>query len=765
MVATMELDEVAAFVFIDIAIIMVVARLMAALFKRIRQPPVVGEIVAGILLGPTLLGALPGDLPSDLFPGEVRPYLSVLAQLGLIIFMFIVGLELDVKLIRGKERLAGVISLSSIAMPFGLGFLLSAALYGSHKIVRGTVVDFLPFALFIGAAMSITAFPVLARILTERGMYRTQIGALTLACAAVDDIMAWSLLAVVVAVVESTGIWDLPRILLLSVAFVAVMFTVVKPRLELVAERYRQAGRLTPNILAVILIGVLVSSFITAEIGIHSIFGAFVFGVIMPREATADLFREILERLEQVSVLLLLPVFFIVTGLGVDVRGIGLGGASQLVLVMVAACLGKFTGASLGAKLQGLSGRRAATIGVLMNTRGLTELVILNIGLSKGVLDQELFTMLVLMAVFTTIITEPLLRLVYPEKVLARDIAEAERAALGIPDAYRVLVDVENVSDGERLLETALELIADERPSEVVLSRFRPFAVTSIEVGGGVADQLADMTGSLEMMNELAAQAGERGANAVVLSQFSDDLGRDLVTQAATVDADVLLTGRMQGAPDREGGFIRRLLHETPCQVLMLADATRRSLHPEAGRTVVVGVAAGPHSDTAVEVAVRMAHARHSPLRLVDMDETRRTGRRLNSLGEQLRKAGLECTVHHPSNGVSDELARQAGPAGLMIVGIQAAWLEGETLSDELSSFLRAIDASVLLVRAEENHERSELDQLLEKLAQGDRQVGERPAAGAETASAETANTIADAPSRGVGDGSTPWPTNRGEPS
>src|SRR5205823_9020755 len=191
MIASMKPDEIAAIVFIDIAVIVVVARLFGALFKKIRQPPVVGEIIAGVLLGPTLLGAFPGDLPGDLFPTDVRSYLKVVAQLGLIIFMFIVGLELDVKLIRGKERIAAVISVSSIALPFSLGLLLAAALYDSHGVVGGEKVDFLPFALFIGASMSVTAFPVLARILIERGMYRTKIGVLALACAAVDDILAW----------------------------------------------------------------------------------------------------------------------------------------------------------------------------------------------------------------------------------------------------------------------------------------------------------------------------------------------------------------------------------------------------------------------------------------------------------------------------------------------------------------------------------------------------------------------------------------------
>src|SRR5262245_28464024 len=237
---------------------------MGGLFKKMRQPAVVGEIVGGILLGPTLLGQF-GDADTELFPLEIRPFLKVVANLGLIIFMFIVGMELDLKLIRGKERQAGVISLSSIVLPFALGLLLALHLHDAHATVpdRPDEVPLLPFALFIGASMSITAFPVLARILTDRGMYRTQIGALTLACAAVDDILAWTLLAVVLAIVETGTISShFAEVMIEAIAFVAFMFIVVKPQLKRLDTMYRKAGRLTPNILAIIIVGFLVCAFI-----------------------------------------------------------------------------------------------------------------------------------------------------------------------------------------------------------------------------------------------------------------------------------------------------------------------------------------------------------------------------------------------------------------------------------------------------------------------------------------------------------------------
>jgi Kef-type K+ transport system membrane component KefB len=679
--AALEPEEIAAFVLLDIAVIMVVARLMGALFRRLRQPPVVGEILAGILLGPTLLGRLPGNPTDDLFPHEVRPFLTVLAQLGLVIFMFIVGLELDMKLIRGKERVAAVISLTSVALPFALGILLATALHQNHDEAPGAR-DFLPFALFIGASMSVTAFPVLARILTERGMYRTAIGSLALACAAVDDILAWSLLAVVVAVVEASGVWDLPRILVLSTAFVAFSFLVVKPQLARVAARYRDQGRLTPNLLAVILAGILVSAFVTSEIGIHSIFGAFLFGAIMPREDTHELFREILERLEQVSVLLLLPVFFIATGFGVDVGGLTAGDLGELGLVVLAACAGKFIGAAAGARAQGIAPRKAAAIGILMNTRGLTELVILNIGVTKGVLDGELFTVLVIMAVLTTIVTEPLLRLVYPEKVLARDVAEAEREALGLPQAYRALVVLDEDADGEAGLDAAVDLVAAESPSEVVLSRFRPFPTTGLEVGAGLVGELDQLTASMEATNALVGRAAARGVRCVVLSRFSGDAAGDAVAQADSVDADVIL---LPAGGDE--ALAAAVLATAPRAVV------RRGGPAGWDGPVVVPIGEGTGDDAALAVAVRVARGRGVPVLLVADAGSRRAARHAGALAERLRRAGVDAAV-----GDAD------GTAGLLVA--PAASADGPP------------DRAALYVRAAEGDEGGSLDRLLERLGQ-----------------------------------------------
>ncbi len=621
-------DEVAALVFLDIAVIVVVARLAGMLFQRLRQPAVIGEILAGIALGPSLLGQLPGSLGTETFPLDVRPYLRVVAQLGLIIFMFIVGLELDVSLIRGKERAAATISLSSVVLPFGLGALLALWLHDHHHVVAGKEVKLLPFALFIGASMSVTAFPVLARILTERGMHRTEIGALTLACAAVDDILAWSMLAVVLAVVRSSGSLDLPRILVETIGFVGLMFWVVKPQLRRLVPAYERAGRLTPNVLAVVVVGFLVSAFVTDHIGIHAIFGAFVFGVVMPREASRALFAEILDKLEQVSVLLLLPVFFISTGFNVDVTGLGGEGVGELGAVLAVACAGKFFGASAAARALGYRSRKAAAVGVLMNTRGLTELVILNVGLAAGVLDPKLFTILVLMAVFTTVITEPLLRLVYPDKLLARDVAEAERAALGLVDAYRVVAVVEP-EGSEDLVDTGAALLGLEEPSELLLTRFER-AGPRHEVGAGLLGQLAGIAAGFDALQDLVRRARALGVQAQVRSQSSDEPSRDLLAQAEAVEADVLLLH-----PDDPSAAA--VLAGADCTVVLGRGA------PEGGSVCVLP---GPGDDglAAIEQGLRMALRCRSPLVLVPSGD-RRNDRRAEELAARLGRAGLDVVV------------------------------------------------------------------------------------------------------------------------
>ncbi|MDQ3465354.1 MAG: cation:proton antiporter [Actinomycetota bacterium] len=680
-------SEIAAFVILDIAVIIIAARLFGRAARAIRQPAVVGEIVAGIALGPSLLGALPGDLDQVLFPGDVRPYLYILAQLGLILFMFIVGLELDVALIKGRERVAGAISLCSVVLPFSLGAGLTLILHPLHDEVAGEPVSLLALALFIGVAMSITAFPVLARILGDRGMHRTPAGVLTLACAAFDDILAWTLLAFVVAVAQGESPFDVVRIVALTALFAAAMFLGVKPLLRRLTYWHQAAGRLTPDVLAVVLIGVLLSSYATDQIGIHSIFGAFIFGAIMPREGAADLTRDILERLEQVSVLLLLPVFFVIAGLGTDIGGLGFDGLWQLALIMTVAIGGKFLGAFGGARMLGLSGRQSSVIGVLMNTRGLTELVILQIGRDLGVLDDELFTMLVLMALVTTAMTEPLLRLAYPERILRRDIEAAERASLGIPDSYQVLTVVDEPGRAHRLVELGCDLLGNESPSGLVLDRLVPAPRSQLELGTGLLPDLAAMASAVDELKQLTPTASERGVATNVLSRFSSDPWADLASQAEIVDADVVLVSEAWSAARTDGPTTADAVARTVVTVrLGAADDGSAS-----GRPVVVAADLSADGRTALRLAAQVAIQREAALWVIDASGTGRGGRRLTTAAEQIRRTGLDVRLVTREEAAGADASALVVPAG---AGTELSeWAAGDPL-------VGLTFASVLTVRA-----------------------------------------------------------------
>jgi Kef-type K+ transport system membrane component KefB len=401
-------DLIIAAVMADIAIVLLAGAVLARLARHLRQPPVVGEIVAGIALGPSLLGLLPGDPTARIFPAEARPYLSAIANVGLLIFMFGIGWEFDKRLLNGRRGAAGAVSLSSIALAFALGAGLATALYSHHDTVKGHHTSFTAFALFMGAAMSITAFPVLARILTEHRMMATRVGTLALASAAVDDVLAWCLLALTAAIVTANGAGgDMAQIGVLSAIYVAVMALAVRPLLAYITRRWVR-DRVPPLHVIVIVAGIFLSAYATTWIGIHAIFGAFAFGFVMPREPFETLAEGVKRPFDGIS-MVLLPVFFIVTGLNVDISALSGRAVIELVAIILVACAGKMIGATVPGRLTGMPWREAGTLGLLMNTRGLTELIILNVGVSLGVLDGQMFTMMVLMALVTTALAGPLL--------------------------------------------------------------------------------------------------------------------------------------------------------------------------------------------------------------------------------------------------------------------------------------------------------------------------------------------------------------------
>jgi Kef-type K+ transport system membrane component KefB len=397
---------------LQVVVILVVARLVGGVFRRFGQPRVVGEMLAGILLGPSVLGWVWPDLSSALFAPSSLGSLNAVSQVGLLVFMFLVGLEFDGKMLAGQRGAALIVSHVSISTPFILG---AAVAYWLFPRFAPPGTEFVGFALFMGAAMSVTAFPVLARILMETRLTTTPLGALALACAAVDDVTAWAILAGAVLVVRATG--DASSVWMMiagSVVYLGVMFYVVKPLVRRLGARLAANDSHGEDWLAATIVLALVSAMATEWLGLHALFGAFIAGVVMPKDY--ELAHALRSRLESFTLVLLLPLFFALAGLRTEIGALGSWDLGLTCALLVAvAVTGKLGGTFVAARASGVGWRDAGALGILMNTRGLMELVILNVGLEIGVLSKTLFTMMVIMAVVTTIMTTPLLRLIRPD--------------------------------------------------------------------------------------------------------------------------------------------------------------------------------------------------------------------------------------------------------------------------------------------------------------------------------------------------------------
>ena len=607
--------DVLLFLLLDLAIIIAAARLFGGLAKRMRQPAVIGEIVAGILLGPTVLGRLFPGLPNDLFPGEVP--LRQLADLGLVFFMFLVGLELDPRLIRREGRRALLISLSGVIAPFVLGALIAVPLlplnnggvFAESVASRPTT---LAFALFMGAAMCITAFPVLARILVERGLYKTPLGTAALCAAAVDDVIAWTLLASVVGITRTGSAAQAGSAALLAVILAVFMFTVGRRFLALLAKRHEATGRLTVDQVATVIVGLLLSAYATEWIGIHSIFGAFIFGTVMPRDSRMT--RELTDKIEDFTVVVLLPVFFAVAGLRTNIFAINSAELLRwMLLIIAAAIVGKLAGCGLAARFNGYSTRDSLALGTLMNTRGLTELVILSVGLSLGVLSDRTFAMMVIMALVTTFMAAPIINRIMPRKEMVRVLAGGDPQ----PMASRVLVALGNPVNARALVDAGISLTSSQRPAELLLVRLIA-TPRAPEFRTGLRDEESQVDASLEAMNLLARQADIAGVTTRSVSFLSDDVARDLAFVAETQRCNAVLLGWHRASLAHR--VIRALVHRVfafaSCDVVVFVDRHGTGVRPGAGRQVLVGFTSGDDRRAVIEIAERLAESLRTNVRL-----------------------------------------------------------------------------------------------------------------------------------------------------
>ncbi|OGX06409.1 MAG: hypothetical protein A2Z88_07055 [Omnitrophica WOR_2 bacterium GWA2_47_8] len=550
-----------AILLMQIFCIMIIARILGHLMTKIGQPSVIGEIIAGIILGPSLLGAVSPEISQFIFPEESLRRLQVLSQIGLVLFMFIIGMELDISVLKKKAHAAVVISHVSIVFPYFLGVALAYFLYSSYA-PPGT--PFIAFALFMGIALSITAFPVLARIIQERNLAHSPLGTLIITCAAADDITAWCLLAVVVAISTAGGAISAVGSILLSILYVLVMWFIVKPLLERMAVKYDTPESINKTVVAAVFGLLLLSSFSTEIIGIHALFGAFFAGVIMPPK---KIFKLILaEKIEDVSLVFLLPLFFVFTGLRTQ---IGLLNQPQLwgicFLIIGIAVLGKFVGSTLAAKFVGQTWKDSLLIGVLMNTRGLMELVVLNIGYDLGILSAEIFTMMVLMALITTFMAGPAIR--------AIEYFFRERAVGGLKEGFNTVLSFGSPQSGGRLLELAHYLnLKNEKDSTVTVVHFSPSADISISE----AEQHEEE--AFRPVNYAASQFG------IVLRKIfgvSDNVEHEIIKAVHRDNYNLILVGssRELFADDKTGGKVKNFVNRLDPPVGVFIDRSFREIN------------------------------------------------------------------------------------------------------------------------------------------------------------------------------------------
>jgi Kef-type K+ transport system membrane component KefB len=680
-----------------IAVVVIAARVVGALFRRIGQPQVMGEIVAGIILGPSVLGAVWSGSQQHLFNAQVLPFLDVLAQVGLIFFMFLIGVELDVRLIRGRGQAAALVSHVSIVLPFVSGIALAYAIFTRLGSPTGR---FTPFALFLGASMSITAFPVLARILTERGLHRTRLGTVTITCAAVDDVTAWCMLAVVVAIASAHGVGSAVLTIALAAAFITFMIAVVRPIVGGLERYFDDHERLSGSMLALLLVGLLLSALATDRIGIHAIFGAFLFGAIMPHHST--FISEITNKLEDFAVVFLLPLFFAFSGLRTEIGQLGADPGLWLIcaLITLVAIGGKWGGSTIAARVVGLSWRESLGLGILMNCRGLTELVILNIGLDLGVIPPTLFAMLVIMALVTTFMTTPILGAIYPRDVQARMIEEE-----GGDDAdgvVRILVHIPNIDVAYELVHSALAMVDHDGDAETQVLLVRTLQISDNVFRAGSLRATSRAEQAAHAMRPIVDFVEGAGCTAVPLVMQTTSPAETIVRLTEERKPSLVLLHMSRPALGRRllATGIGRILREAAADVVVSVDPRRRGMSPRRGGEVHVPYGGGCHEEVARDLAVRIAGSSGAHVRLVADSQVDRAHDLAVAAADAYEQAGVWATADVTEGDVAEHLLAAARDADLVVLGLGDTWADDQGSFGPVRELLAArVSTPMLLVR------------------------------------------------------------------
>ena len=542
----------------QIITIIAFSRIFGYFFNKIGQPTVIGEIVAGIILGPSFLGLFFPAVSAFIFPPDSLITLQFLSQIGLILFMFLIGMDLDLRVLKKSAGVAVIVSHASIILPYLLGVILSYFLYTNYAPSN---IPFVAFALFMGIAMSITAFPVLARIIQERGLTKTPLGSLALTCGSIDDITAWCILAAVIAIVKTGTLVNSLFTIGLAILYVNIMVFVVKPFIHKIGAVYFSKETLNKTVLAFIFFILFLSAYITELIGLHALFGAFLAGVIMPHGT--DFKKNMVEKIEDVSLVLLLPLFFAFTGLRTQ---IGLLNDSHLWLVCLSviavAIIGKFGGTSLAARFGGMTWKDSFSLGVLMNTRGLMELIILNIGYDLGILSPEIFAIMVLMALATTFMTGPALSAINHQFNRRPSTFHGRGHQL-----FRVLISFGPPQMGSTLLKLANSISPS---SEIITPNYTAIHLTpSSEVHPTNA-----LVYEKEGFELLKTTAKELSLTVKTEYKATDEVQNEILRTANKENFDLLLLGSARSVFTENvlGGIVRKLLSDCKCSLGIFID-------------------------------------------------------------------------------------------------------------------------------------------------------------------------------------------------
>ena len=697
-------DQTVVAFFIAALVVMLFARLCGSLMPKIREPRVMGEVLGGIILGPTVFGAIAPTLQGDVFPPDIVPYIGVASNLGLVFYMFLIGLEVDLSQLRGRVGMTLAISNSSLLFPLMLGLLAALPLYA----LLAPPTRFLAFALFIAVSMSITAFPVLARIISERRMVKRPLGTLALSAAALNDVSAWFLIALAVALAGAGTGLDVLKTIGEAGLFGVIMFTVVRRILARAAVAYDEAGRLPGTWFTVILSGVLLSAVITDKIGVAVILGAFLMGLVMPRHA--GLSNEVTKRLEDFVLTLLLPLFFAYTGLRTNIGALG---QSELILITLGliaiAIIGKFGGTFIAARTMNLPLRQSSALGALMNTRGLTELIVLNIALDEGVISPALFTALVVMALVTTLMTGPLLRLIDPKNRFGEppeeELATATRLTIGDTAApsHSILVAPQTEASLEPLLAIAAPLARWEPPRELILLRLVPPPRGSA-VRGGLQTEEFEVREASDQIQRARLGLLDEGIATRAVAFPSSHPGSDLVRLSRGDEVDLVLLDGWRpllgdGVPR---GDVGEVLHEAPCDVAVLVAREGQPVAPAPGTRVIVPFGGAEHDWAALELASWLCAATGASLELLGAGGQTAEGKRA---GHMLADAALlvqQFAGVAPTTAVAEPgragIVAAASRADLLLIGLSERWRK-EGLGETRRAIAKAAPAPIVFVR------------------------------------------------------------------